>query len=111
MAREIDTIFLGSSNTNELKLKVRGIPQDLSSVTKIDLEFDDGAKISNTTGDAYPIKWLGTDATGVVILQVGLATITEGERTASLVTFDPIANNGIVWSGPNGVRFFVTQAT
>jgi hypothetical protein len=111
MAREIDTIFLGSDNTNELLLKVDGVPQDLSSVTKIDLEFDDGLKVSNSTGSAAPIQWLGTGETGKVILQVGDENITEGERTASLVTFDPIATKGIVWSGPSGIRFFVTQAT
>jgi hypothetical protein len=111
MAREIDTIFLGSDNVNELKLKVHGVPQDLSSVTKIDLEFDDGKKVSNSTGSAFPIKWIGTGETGKVILQLGDKNITEGERTASIVTFDPIANDGIVWSGPNGIRFFVTQAT
>jgi len=111
MAREIDTIFLGSDNTNELLLKVDGVSQDLSSVTQIDLEFDDGKKVSNSTGSAYPIKWIGTGETGKVVLQVGGEDITEGERTASLVTFDPIATNGIVWSGSNGIRFYVTQAT
>jgi hypothetical protein len=111
MAREIDTIFLGSDNTNELLLKVDGVPQDLSSVTKIDLEFDDGKKVSNSTSSAFPIKWTGTGETGKVILQLGDQAITEGERTASLLTFDPVAQDGIVWSGPNGIRFFVTQAT
>ena len=111
MVREIDTIFLGSDNINELLLKVHGVPQDLSSVTKIDLEFDDGLKVSNSTSSAFPIKWTGTGKTGKVILKVGDKSITEGERTASLMTFDPNANDGIVWSGPNGIRFFVTQAT
>jgi hypothetical protein len=111
MAREIDTIFLGSDNVNELLLKVRGVPQDLSSVTKIAIEFDDGLKVTNTTSDSFPIKWTGTGETGKVILQLGDENITEGERTASLVTFGPIQNDGIVWSGPSGIRFWVTQAT
>jgi len=111
MAREIDTIFLGADNTNELLLKVHGVPQDLSSVTRIDLEFDDGLKVSNSTSDAFPIKWTGTGQTGKVILQLGDENITAGERTASLTTFDPIANDGIVWSGPSVIRFWMTQAT
>jgi hypothetical protein len=109
--REIDTIYLGSDNTNELLLKVKGVAQDLRSVTKIDLEFDDGLKVSNSTSDAFPIKWTGTGETGKVILQLGHENITEGERTASLVTFDPIVPDGILWSGPQGIRFWVTQAT
>ena len=111
MTREVDTIYLGSDNTNHLLLKSDGIAQDLSSVTRIDIEFDDGLKVSNTTSDAFPIKWRGTGQTGKVILQLGDENITAGERTASLTTFDPIANDGIVWSGPSGIRFWVMQAT
>jgi hypothetical protein len=109
--QEIDVIYLGRDNTNELLLKVDGIGQPLDSVTRIELEFDDGLQISNSTGFADPIKWLGLDMDGKVQLKLGSYTITTGERTCRLTTFDPIATNGIVWSGANGIRFFVTAAT
>jgi hypothetical protein len=109
--QEIDVIYLGRDNTNELLLKVDGIGQDLSSVEQIELEFDDGATITNTTGGAWPIKWLNQDQIGMVQMQLGGYTITAGERTCRLVTIDPNNQDGIVWSGQNGIRFFVTAAT
>jgi hypothetical protein len=109
--QDIDVIYLGRDNTNELLLKVDGIGQPLDSVTQIELEFDDGKKITNTTGNAYPIKWLGLGQDGKVELKLGGYTITEGDRTCRLVTIDPTDQEGIVWSGQNGIRFFVTAAT
>lgn len=109
--QEIDVIYLGRDNTNELLLKVDGIGQALDSVTQIELEFDDGKQITNSTGTAFPIKWLGLGVDGKVELQLGGYTITEGERTCRLATIDPNNQDGIVWSGQNGIRFFVTAAT
>lgn len=109
--QNIDVIYLGRDNTNELLLKVDGVGQPLDSVTRIDLEFDDGVQISNTTGTAWPIKWLGLGTDGKVELKLGAYTITAGERTCRLTTIDPTDSNGIVWSGQNGIRFFVTAAT
>ena len=111
MAREIDLIFKGSDNTNEILLKKDGIPQDLSSVTKIELHFSDGVKVSNTTAASFPIKWSGTGQTGLVIAQLGGEALTEGDLTAKLVTYDPVNDDGIVWSGMNGLNFHVTLAT
>ena len=109
--QEIDVIYLGRDNTNELHLKVDGVGQPLDSVTRIELEFDDGKQITNSTGSAFPIKWLGLGVDGKVELKLGSYTITAGNRTCRLTTFDPIATNGIVWSGQNGIRFYVTAAT
>jgi hypothetical protein len=111
MAREIDLIFKGSDNTNEILLKKDGVPQDLSSVTKIALHFSDGADVTNTTGSAYPIKWIGTGRTGLVVCQLGDESLTEGDLTARLLTYDPTNSDGVVWSGKNGINFFVTLAT
>jgi len=111
MSTDIDIIYLGADNTNELLLKVDGVSQDLSSVTQIKLKFDDGIEVTNTTGTAFPIKWLGLGVTGKVILQLGDLALTEGERSAILTTIDPTNQDGIVWSGQNGIRFFVTAAT
>ena len=111
--QQIDVIYLGRDNTNELLLKVDGVGQPLDSVTRIELEFDDGFQVSNTTPTAYPIKWQSLDdpADGKVELKLGAYTITTGERTCRLVTIDPTDSNGIVWSGQDGIRFFVTSAT
>jgi hypothetical protein len=109
--QEIDVIYLGRDNVNELLLKVDGVGQDLSSVEQIELEFDDGTKITNTTGGAFPIKWLNQDQLGKVQLQLGGYTITAGERTCRLATIDPNNQDGIVWSGQGGIRFFITAAT
>jgi hypothetical protein len=111
MAREIDLIFKGSDNTNEILLKKDGVPQDLSSVTRMALHFSDGVDVTNSTGAAYPIKWSGTGRTGLVVCQLGDESLTEGDLTAKLLTYDPVNPDGIVWSGKNGINFHVTQAT
>lgn len=111
MAREIDLIFKGSDNTNEILLKKDGVPQDLSSVTKIGLHFSDGVDVTNTTGANYPIKWIGTSRTGLVVCQLGGKDLTEGDLTARLITYDPVNTDGVVWSGKNGLNFFITLAT
>ena len=111
MAREIDLIFKGSDNTNEILLKKDGVPQDLSSVTRIEFHFSDGISVTNSTGAAFPIKWIGTGQTGLVICQLGDLALTEGDLTAKLLTYDPVATDGIVWSGKNGINFHVTLAT
>ena len=56
MAREIDQIFKGSDNTNEILLKKDGVPQDLSSVIRISMHFSDGTDVTNTTGAGGPSK-------------------------------------------------------
>ena len=111
MAREIDLIFKGSDNTNEILLKKDGVPQDLSSVTRMALHFSDGIDVTNSTGAAFPIKWIGTGQTGKVICQLGDLALTVGDLTARLLTYDPTNSDGIVWSGKNGLNFFVTLAT
>lgn len=111
MAREVDLIFLGSDNTNEILLKKDGVPQDLSSVTKIELHFSDGSMVSNTTGSNFPVKWIGTGRTGLIIMQLGGESLTIGDLTAKLLTYDPVNDDGIVWSGQNGIPFYVTLAT
>jgi hypothetical protein len=109
--QEVDVIYLGRDNVNELVLKADKVGQPLDSVTQIELEFDDGTEITNSTGDAWPIKWLNQDQDGKIQLQLGGYTITAGERTCRIATIDPTNQDGIVWSGQNGVRFFVTAAT
>jgi hypothetical protein len=111
MAREIDLIFKGSDNTNELLLKKDGVPQDLSSVTRIEIHFSDGVSVTNTTAASFPIKWSGTGQTGLVVMQLGGVDLTEGDLSAKLLTYDPVADDGIVWSGKNGINFHVTLAT
>ena len=111
MAREIDVIYKGSDNTNEILLKKDGVAQDLSSVTRIGLHFSDGTDVTNSTGAQYPIKWTGTGQTGLVVCQLGGVDLTEGDLTAKLITYDPTNDDGVVWSGKNGLNFFVTLAT
>ena len=111
MAREIDLIFKGSDNTNEILLKKDGVPQDLSSVIRIEIHFSDGVSVTNTTGAAYPIKWIGTSQTGLIVMQLGGQDLTVGDLTAKLLTYDPVNDDGVVWSGKNGLNFHVTLAT
>jgi hypothetical protein len=111
MARDIDQIFKGSDNTNEFILKKDGIPKDLSSVTRISMLFSDGTDVTNSTGDAWPIKWIDQDQTGLVVCQLGEIDLTVGELTAKLLTYDPVNSDGVVWSGQNGINFHVTLAT
>lgn len=111
MAREIDLIFRGSDNTNEILLKKDGVPQDLSSVTRMAFHFSDGTDVTNSTGAAFPIKWIGTGQTGLVVCQFGEESLAVGDLTAKLLTYDPTNSDGIVWSGKNGINFHVTLAT
>ena len=111
MAREVDLIFKGSDNTNEILLKKDGVPQDLASVTRMALHFSDGTDVTNSTGADYPIKWIGTGQTGLVVCQLGGESLIEGDLTARLLTYDPVNSDGIVWSGKNGINFFITLAT
>ena len=111
MGREIDLIFKGSDNTNEILLKKDGIPQDLTSVNRISLHFSDGVDVTNTTGAAFPIKWTGTGQTGLIVCQLGSYDLTPGDLTAKLISYDPTNDDGIVWSGKTGLDFHVTLAT
>jgi len=111
MARQVELIHKGSDNTNELLLKKDGVPQDLSNVTSIAFHFSDGVDVTNTTDTAFPIKWSGTGQTGLIICQFGAENLTEGDLTAKLITYDPTNDDGIVWSGKNGLNFHITLAT
>lgn len=95
-------IWIGKDNTLDFILKEDGVAQDLSGVTKVELEFDSSSVITDTTPGSYPIKWEFTPAVvGKISLQLGKesATPTELEKyhKATLTLFDGVNDDGITW--------------
>ncbi len=112
MPTEKELVFLGRSNTNDFILKEDGVAVDLGGLTKIDLLFDDTTLVTNTTAAEYPIKWdeNETGEQGKIMCQLGDKNIATGARTAKLITYDASNPDGVVWSGQNGIPFFVVAA-
>jgi len=89
-------VYNGHDNLIDLLLKSDDVAVDLSSMTKINLKV--GSKtITNSTGTAWPIKWLNLGVTGKVSMKLGDQSITVGKYIAELEVFDVNNPNGIHW--------------
>lgn len=93
----IEIVYDGRDNTIDLLLKNDGTAQDLSSVTKIVLKVG-SVTITDEDDDAWPIKWAGLGTTGKIQMKLGDQGLTVGNTyPATLITYDAINTNGIVW--------------
>ena len=94
----IETVYNGRDNVIDLLLKMDGIAQDLSSITKIVLRVGNVATIENENADDWPIKWSGLGVTGKIQMKLGAQGIPAGNTySARLITYDPVNTNGIAW--------------
>lgn len=94
MAASTETVYLGYDNTIDLILKADGVAVDLSSVTRITLDFDGTIVDSDVSADAF--DW-NTGTTGKISLSLGQETISVGTYNVQLVVYDPDNTHGVVW--------------
>lgn len=87
-------VYLGKSNTIDLLLKADGSAVDLSSVTRMTLDFDGTVIDSDTSPSAF--DW-DTGTTGKVVLALGAESISAGTYRALLTVYDDTNVNGIAW--------------
>lgn len=93
----IEIVYDGKDNSIDILLKMDGVAQDLSSVTKVVLKVG-SVTITDESPTAWPIKWSGLGVTGKVQMKLGDQGITAGNvYPATLTTYDPVNTNGIVW--------------
>ena len=96
----VETIYATYDNTNVLQLKddsETGAMQasDFSSVTKVEIVFDDtDATKYNSTDDSTIISY---SADGKVTLKLGNSALPVGSYLAYFVVYDPANENGIRW--------------
>ena len=89
--------YIGRDNITKLLLKSDGSPVNLSQVVKIDLIIGK-TTISNTTGNSFPIKWIDTDTTGEIQIQLEDESISLGTYMAQIIIYDStLYPDGFVW--------------
>ena len=89
----IERVYLGRDNSIDVVLTANGAPVDLSSVTRMLIEFGSKAVDSQTASGVF--DW--SSGGGVVIIRLGGQEIAAGEYSARLVVYDPTNTHGIVW--------------
>ena len=89
-----EIVYLARDNTIDLLLKADGKAQDLSTVTKMTLEYDSTTIDSVTSPEVF--DW-DTGTTGKLILALGAESIPKGDYTAKLTVYDSDNLNGIFW--------------
>ena len=89
--------YIGRDNISKLLLKSDGIATNLSEITRVDL-ISEKLTISNTAGNAFPIKWIGTDATGEIQIQLKDVSVSPGFYDMDLIVYeDTFYPDGFVW--------------
>ena len=89
-----EIVYLGHDNTIDLLLKADGSAVDLSSVTRMTVDFD-GTIIDSQTAPAA-FDW-STGTIGKLVLALGAQPIAAGTYQVALTVYDPTHPNGIVW--------------
>lgn len=100
-------VWIGGDNTLDFILKEDGVAVALDNITKIELDFDtdsSGNIISDTTANAYPIKWAfdsSEQEDGKISIQIGsesdLPATPEQYYKAQVWLYDSVNTNGICW--------------
>jgi hypothetical protein len=91
-----EIVYLGHNNTIDLLLKADGVAVDLSSVTRMVIELNNGTEIDSVDNPAA-FDWT-TGITGKLSLSLGDEVIAAGRYSAVLVVYDPTNLDGIVWN-------------
>jgi hypothetical protein len=100
---ETEVVYLDRNAAIDLVLKAEdadGVAQaqDLSGVTRMTLQFEDGTLIDDSTPAAAPIKWSGAGfATGEVRLELGRQSLPLGYQEARLDIYDAVYTDGLPW--------------
>jgi len=91
-------VWIGHDNIINLILKVDGVAQDMSDITKITLSID-LLLISSTNLVTDKILWnKGGYAAGEIRLQLGeVSGLAAGRHDAVLTVYDATNTDGIVW--------------
>ena len=87
-------VYDGHDKTIDLLLKADGVAVDLSEVSRMTLEVGSATIDSDVSGSAF--DW-DTGVTGKIILALGGEGLTAGAHRATLIVYDPLNTNGIVW--------------
>ena len=99
-----ETVYLGHDNESQVILKLAGVAQDISTITRMTLSFG-SALVRSTNQDSDPIKWDKNGyETGEVRIKLGEQSISPGKYNAPLIVYDETNTNGIVWGT---IRFIV----
>ena len=98
MARPAETVYLGRDNAIDLTLKVDGAAANLISVTRIDLQAEDGSWAVNSDASPGAFDWTTDPAAGYLSMMLGSEAIPEGVHRVQLVVYDPSNTDGVVWA-------------
>lgn len=84
-------VYRGRDNALELSFTEDGQPKAASSLSKVELHFDNGKVVSSVE---YPQLF---DLGSVAKVKLGLASVPKGEWSIGVVGFDEQAPNGLVY--------------
>lgn len=87
-------VYLGHDNTIDLLLKVDGVIYDITSTTKMEVEFGSTTISSATSASAF--DW--TQGDGKLYLTMGAESIPTGTYNAVLTVYDATNTDGVVWN-------------
>ena len=93
----VETIYLGKDNAIDKELREDGSAVNLSSVTRMTVDFDGTLIDSDVVGEGsgQPFDW--TQGSGKVVFSFGSLTIPAGNYEAELTVYDASNPNGLVW--------------
>ena len=95
-----ETIYKNRDNVLSLELRSNGIAQNISSSTKITIEFG-GITFSSATATTGTIDYTTYGSSGRLDLKLGnesgLKTMKVGQHKARLTVYDATYTNGRVW--------------
>lgn len=97
-----EAIYIDRDNVIDLSLGIKGVPQDLTSVTKIVVRCG-SAEISNEVSTDWPIKWAGLGMTGKIQLKLGEYFSEASRGKLWIIVYDLDNPNGIVWGAVDAV--------
>lgn len=89
-----EIIYIGHDNTIDMELREDGVAVDLSSVTRMTLDFGGGNIIDSATSP-FAFNW--SSVAGKVVFKLGNQIISLGRHNVRLTVYDPANINGIVW--------------
>lgn len=87
------TIYKGNNNPIKLILRQGSTPMDLSAYTKIELIVSDTITYDSVTNPTY--FEVDTSRTGLLILRLGMSSITVGSYSPEVIYYDANNLNGI----------------
>ena len=88
-----EVVYLGHDNTIDVQLLEDGVITDLSSVTRMTLDFAGTVIDSGIHSNVF--DW--SAGNGLLNIALGAQTITEESYLARLVVYDPVNADGVVW--------------